>query len=92
MQSKAIKDASLHIKLPFKKHAYGYPFIPLYCIWLYLILFHYKSLFGSVEAAYVTLIALATIHALVFLMCQWSISVKAKLTCKIVNLCEFKIY
>lgn len=85
VQSKAIKDSSLHVKLPLKRHAYGYPFIPFYCIWLYLILFHYNSLFGSIEAAYVTLIAIGTIHALVFLICQWSISIKAKLTCKLVT-------
>jgi len=82
VQSKAIKDASLHIKLPINRHAYGYPFIPFYCIWLYLIMFHYKSVFGSIEAAYVSLIGVATVHALVFLICQWSISAKAKLTCK----------
>jgi len=56
VQSKAIKDASLHIKLPVNRHAYGYPFIPFYCIWLYLIMFHYRSIFGSIEAAYVSLI------------------------------------
>jgi len=85
VQSKSIKDTSLHVKLPLKRHAYGYPFIPIYCIWAYLILFHYNSIFGSVEAAYVSFIGIVTINALVFLMCQWSISVKAKLTCKTVS-------
>lgn len=85
VQSKSIKDASLHVKLPMNRHAYGYPFIPFYIIWLYLVMFHYNSLFGSIEAVYVTLIGVATIHALVFLICQWSISVKAKLTCKNAN-------
>ncbi|ORX44343.1 hypothetical protein BCR36DRAFT_373362 [Piromyces finnis] len=85
VQSKTIKDTSLHVKLPLKRHAYGYPFLPFYCIWVYLILFHYNSIFGSIEAAYVSLIGVATIHALVFLICQWSISIKAKLTCKTVS-------
>jgi len=49
-------------------------------------MFHYKSIFGSIEAAYVSLIGVATLHALVFLICQWSISAKAKLTCKSVNI------
>jgi len=82
VQSKAIKDASLHVKLPIGRHAYGYPFVPVYCVWLFLVLFYYKSVFGSIEATYVSLIAVASVHALVFLICQWSISIKAKLTCK----------
>jgi len=86
VQSKTIKDASLHVKLPLRRHAYGYPFIPFYCIWFYLVLFHFRSVFGSVEAAYVSLIGVVTLHALVFLICQWSIGVKAKLTCKAVNI------
>ncbi|OZJ04373.1 hypothetical protein BZG36_03215, partial [Bifiguratus adelaidae] len=42
---------------------------------------HYDRYIGSEEWTFITLGSIATLNALAFLVCQWSVSIKAMLTC-----------
>ena len=89
VKSRSIERASLHAPLPLHLHAYSLPSLPLYALYVYLVYFHesfYHSVLGSYEAAMVLLILVAAVHALMFLSCQWSVAVCARLTCRAVRL------
>ncbi|KAL1924700.1 uncharacterized protein VTP21DRAFT_4354 [Calcarisporiella thermophila] len=80
--SKSIRSASLHTRLPRKLHAYVWPFVMiLYPSWLYIYLFQYERFLGSGEWTFLSLGSIFTLNALTFLVCQWSIPIKAMLTC-----------
>lgn len=82
VQSKAIASASLHRPLPLKWHFYVWPFASmLYPVWIYIYFFKYDIYLGSEEWTFVTIGTILTLHALSFLVCQWSVSIKAFLTC-----------
>ncbi|KAG0244727.1 hypothetical protein BGX31_008616 [Mortierella sp. GBA43] len=82
VQTKLVAASSLHSKLPRVQHAYVWPFFFLYPAWAFIYLFRYDEWIKSEEITFVTLGSLLTINALLFLTCQWSVSIKASLTCK----------
>ncbi|KAL1934400.1 hypothetical protein VTP01DRAFT_6582 [Rhizomucor pusillus] len=53
----------------------------LYPVWIYIYFFKYDIYLGSEEWTFVTIGTILTLHALSFLVCQWSVSIKAFLTC-----------
>ncbi|KAK9718854.1 putative cation-transporting ATPase 1 [Basidiobolus ranarum] len=80
--SKSISTAALYTPRPRFWHAYVWPFLPVYPAWLYIYLFRYEEYLGSQEYTFVSVIALLSVHALTFLICQWSINIYALLTCQ----------
>jgi hypothetical protein len=93
-----IRDSALVHLLPTERHAYVWPFVPLYALWLYAWLFPgaFVILEGGGEEEdggagasllpSLSLLLLVSLHALTLLSCQWSVSVKALLTCSPVSL------
>ncbi|KAI8149877.1 hypothetical protein BJV82DRAFT_585075 [Fennellomyces sp. T-0311] len=82
VQSKSIAAASLHVPLSRKWHLYVWPFASmLYPVWIYIYTFEYDVYITSQEWTFVTLGSIMTLHALTFLVCQWSVSIKALFTC-----------
>jgi len=79
--------SSLHSRLPRIQHAYVWPFFFLYPAWSFVYFFHYDDWIKSEEITFVTLGLLLTINSLLFLTCQWSVSIKASLTCRKVRGC-----
>ena len=86
VQTKLIKASSLHSRLPRIQHAYAWPFLFLYPAWAFIYFFKYDEWIKSEEITFVTLGLLLTTNAMLFLTCQWSVSVKASLTCRKVHL------
>ncbi|KAG0334874.1 hypothetical protein BG000_007965 [Podila horticola] len=82
VQTKLIKASSLHSRLPRSQHAYVWPFVFLYPAWTFIYLFRYDEWIRSEEITFVTLGLLLILNSLLFLTCQWSVSIKASLTCK----------
>ncbi|TPX34013.1 hypothetical protein SmJEL517_g03262 [Synchytrium microbalum] len=82
VKSASIKEASLHVRQPVEWHIYGYPFLVPYSIWAYLWMSQFEVVFGSREFAFLTLLLAMALHALAFLICQWSVSIKTYLTCR----------
>ncbi|KAG0089409.1 hypothetical protein BGZ93_009872 [Podila epicladia] len=82
VQTKLIKASSLHSRLPRSQHAYVWPFVFLYPAWTFIYLFRYDEWIRSEEITFITLGSLLTFNSLLFLTCQWSVSIKASLTCK----------
>ncbi|ORY07354.1 hypothetical protein K493DRAFT_310267 [Basidiobolus meristosporus CBS 931.73] len=80
--SKTISKAALYTPRPRFWHAYVWPFVPVYPSWLFIYLFRYEEYLGSQEYTFVSIIAMLSVHALTFLVCQWSIDIYAMLTCK----------
>ncbi|KAK9762137.1 putative cation-transporting ATPase 1 [Basidiobolus ranarum] len=80
--SKSITAATLYTLRPRFWHAYVWPFLPVYPSWLYIYLFKYDEYLGSQEYTFVSIIAMLSVHALSFLICQWSIDIYTLLTCK----------
>ncbi|KAJ3205031.1 hypothetical protein HDU67_009150 [Dinochytrium kinnereticum] len=80
--SRSIAVASLHSKLSWEHHGYAWPFVFVYLALLYVIFFEYDRLLGSREFMMLMVILTFAVNALVYLACQWSVSVKAWLTCK----------
>ena len=85
VQTKLIKTSSLHSRLPRIQHAYAWPFFFLYPAWSFIYFFRYDEWIKSEEITFVTLGLLLTTNAMLFLTCQWSVSVKAALTCRKVS-------
>ncbi|KAJ2721910.1 putative cation-transporting ATPase 1 [Coemansia sp. Benny D115] len=85
VQSKAIKSATLHRRLPLFQHAYVWPFTAVYFGWLYIYTLRYDDFLGSQEFTALSLILMFMSQALVFLACQWSVNIKALLTCQSVG-------
>ncbi|KAJ2163078.1 putative cation-transporting ATPase 1 [Coemansia sp. RSA 552] len=85
VETKAIKEATLHRRLPRMQHAYVWPFIGVYPAWLYMYTMRYKEMLGSQEYTVLSLVVVAMAQALVFLACQWSVRVRARLTCQRVD-------
>ncbi|KAI9027572.1 hypothetical protein CLU79DRAFT_739782 [Phycomyces nitens] len=82
VQSKAIESASLHVPLPRRWHLYVWPFASmLYPVFIYVYYFKYDVYIVSEEWTFVILGSIITLHALTFLVCQWSVSIKALFTC-----------
>ncbi|KAJ1730528.1 putative cation-transporting ATPase 1 [Coemansia biformis] len=82
VQAKAVKAATLHRPLPVPQHAYVWPFVFVYPVWLYVYTMRYDDVLGSQEFTLLSLIAMFTLQALTFLACQWSVSARALLTCQ----------
>ncbi|KAI9002348.1 hypothetical protein BC832DRAFT_561305 [Gaertneriomyces semiglobifer] len=81
--SKTVAEASLHVRTPSEWHLYGYPFAVVYAFWFYLNFFRFEQVFGgSPEFARLALILMASLHALAFLVCQWSVRINVKMTCR----------
>ncbi|KAG0237008.1 hypothetical protein BGW41_000300 [Actinomortierella wolfii] len=81
-QTKLVKASSLHTRLPRIQHLYAWPFLILYPLWTFAYFFKYDEWIKSEEITFVTLGSLITINALLFLAGQWSVSIKAIVTCK----------
>ncbi|CAG8543740.1 13391_t:CDS:10, partial [Ambispora leptoticha] len=88
VKAKSIRQSSLHIPRPLQWHAYVWPFVCLYIIWLCIYLFAYDEFLASEEWTFLTLGSLITTNALLFLSCQWSVRLKAFFTCKGVKVNE----
>ncbi|KAJ1920307.1 putative cation-transporting ATPase 1 [Mycoemilia scoparia] len=82
VDAKSITSASLHRPLQTTQHAYVWPFLFTYPVWLYIYTFGYDKYFGSTEYAFISFMFIFCIQALLFLSGEWSVDVKAKLTCK----------
>ncbi|KAJ2764347.1 putative cation-transporting ATPase 1, partial [Coemansia nantahalensis] len=81
VQAKAVRSATLHRRLPVAQHAYTWPFVAVYPVWLYVYTMRYDELLGSKEFTVLSLILVFSTQALVLLACQWSVNVRALLTC-----------
>lgn len=89
VDSRSVAEASLHVPLPLKWHIYVWPFASmLYPVWIYIYFFKYDAYLGSEEWTFVSLGSIITLHALSFLVCQWSVTLKALFTCVKVGLFE----
>ncbi|KAL9550429.1 hypothetical protein PS6_005553 [Mucor atramentarius] len=53
----------------------------LYPVFIYVYYNHYDTYLGSEEWTFVALGSIITLHAMTFLVCQWSVDVKALFTC-----------
>ncbi|PIA19215.1 hypothetical protein COEREDRAFT_68863 [Coemansia reversa NRRL 1564] len=82
VQGKAIKEATLHRRLPVMQHAYVWPFAFVYAGWLYIYTVRYEEVLGSQEFTTLSLMIMFMMQALVFLTCQWSVNMRALLTCQ----------
>lgn len=61
---------------------YVWPFVSmLYPVFIYVYYNHYDTYIGSEEWTFVALGSIITLHAMSFLVCQWSVDVKALFTC-----------
>ena len=61
---------------------YVWPFASmLYPVWYYIYTYKYDEYIVSQEWTFVSLGSIVTLHALSFLVCQWSVSIKALFTC-----------
>ncbi|KAJ3295791.1 hypothetical protein HK104_002306 [Borealophlyctis nickersoniae] len=78
--SKVVARASLHVPLPVERHLYVWPFVAVYASWFYVRLFEYDRLLGSPEFAWLTFMLCGALHALAYLVCQWSVVAKASFT------------
>ncbi|KAJ1932080.1 putative cation-transporting ATPase 1, partial [Linderina pennispora] len=79
---RGIVAATLHRRLPLFQHAYIWPFTFVYPAWLYIYTMRYEEYLGSQEFTFLSLMLVIMAQALVFLMCQWSIDMRARLTCQ----------
>ncbi|KAJ1829546.1 putative cation-transporting ATPase 1 [Coemansia sp. RSA 2599] len=85
VHAKAIKSATLHRKRPTLQHAYVWPFALVYPFWLYIYTLRYDDFLGSQEITALSLVIMLMSQLLVFLMCQWSVNLKALFTCQRVS-------
>jgi cation-transporting ATPase 13A1 len=80
--SPVIRQASLHVPLPIILRFYVWLFILLYGVYLWAVIFHHESLFGSSsEGRNLALVILCSLNALAFLVTHWSVTAKARMTC-----------
>ncbi|KAI9105844.1 hypothetical protein DFS34DRAFT_31509 [Phlyctochytrium arcticum] len=82
VKSRTIAKASLHVRTPAEWHLYGFPFAAVYAAWLYFVLYQSEKIFGDIEVGRLTFILVAAIHALTYLVSQWSVKANAKMTCR----------
>ncbi|PVU86755.1 hypothetical protein BB560_006608 [Smittium megazygosporum] len=81
INSKIIKSASLHKKLPFMQRTYTWPYLFIYPLYLVVVLTQYDNVFGSREWALLTAILLVSSQILLALMCKWSVNIDSSFTC-----------
>lgn len=82
VQSERVASASLLRPLPKRWHVYVWPFVSMfYPVFLYVYFYKYDTYICSEEWTFVTLGSILTLHAMSFLVCQWSVDVKAMFTC-----------
>ncbi|RKP09816.1 hypothetical protein THASP1DRAFT_34310 [Thamnocephalis sphaerospora] len=81
VDSKSIVAASTHRRLPGNLHLYVVLFLPLYPIWLSVYVSAYEQFLGSEEWTFLTLGGLITINLLTFLVAQWSVTARVRMTC-----------
>lgn len=75
-------SAALLRPLPRRWHMYVWPFVSmLYPVFIYVYYNHYDTYIGSEEWTFVSLGSIITLHAMTFLVCQWSVDVQALFTC-----------
>ncbi|KAJ1551719.1 hypothetical protein HK096_003441 [Nowakowskiella sp. JEL0078] len=87
VSARSIQFSSLHILLPSEYHPYNFPFGIVYAFWAYVYLVKFDDWLGSNEVARLGFIMVLSLHALSFLICQWSVDIKSWLTCKNVLNC-----
>jgi manganese-transporting P-type ATPase len=73
-----IEHSSLYTELPHIFHPHVAPSTLLYLFWAYFR-YNYFHLIGSAEFGWFFFILIVSLHALLYLIPQWSISLKAKL-------------
>ena len=81
VDSTLVSKSSLLKPLPIEYHIYSWPFGIVYSAWAYVIVNYYSAWFGSFEFAALSFILILALHALAYLVCQWSLTLKARLTC-----------
>lgn len=82
VQSERVASAALLRPLPRQWHLYVWPFVSMfYPVFTYVYYNHYDSYLGSEEWTFVALGSIITLHAMTFLVCQWSVDFKALFTC-----------
>jgi cation-transporting ATPase 13A1 len=82
VQSERVASASLLVPLPRQWHLYVWPFLSIfYPVFSYVYFYKYDVYLGSEEWTFVTLGSIISLHALSFLVCQWSVDLKALFTC-----------
>ncbi|KAG1122926.1 hypothetical protein G6F42_011024 [Rhizopus arrhizus] len=82
VESERVASAALLRPLPRRWHMYVWPFVSmLYPVFTYVYYNHYDTYLGSEEWTFVALGSIITLHAMTFLVCQWSVDVKALFTC-----------
>ncbi|KAI9596892.1 hypothetical protein BDF19DRAFT_471043 [Syncephalis fuscata] len=79
--SKSIVAASTYIKQPFTAWWYVSPFFVLYPSWVAVYQHAYEQYLGSEEWTFLTLGGLITVHILMYLASQWSVTVRVQMTC-----------
>ncbi|KAJ2631168.1 putative cation-transporting ATPase 1 [Coemansia sp. RSA 1290] len=82
VQAEAVKEATLHQRLPRFQHAYMWPFAFVYPAWMYIYTLRYDEFLGSQEFTTLSLLLVFSAQALAFLACQWSVSIQALFTCR----------
>lgn len=89
VESERVASAALLRPLPRRWHMYVWPFVSmLYPVFIYVYYNHYETYLGSEEWTFVALGSIITLHAMTFLVCQWSVDVKALFTCVKVSIDE----
>ncbi|KAI8905470.1 hypothetical protein EDD86DRAFT_193919 [Gorgonomyces haynaldii] len=80
VDSKIVLEASLHKAKPLEQHIYALPSIGIYIVYFYVSSV-WSDLFESSPAfGWFWLMLCVSAHALSFLVCQWSINLKARFT------------
>ncbi|KAI8357368.1 cation transporting ATPase [Choanephora cucurbitarum] len=82
VQSERVASAALYRPLPKHWHLYIWPFVSMfYPVFGYVYFTQYDTYLGSEEWTFVALGSIITLHAMTFLVCQWSVDLKALFTC-----------
>ncbi|CED85345.1 endoplasmic reticulum ca-transporting p-type atpase [Phaffia rhodozyma] len=81
VQSPEIEALKLHNPLPWYLRLYSVPFLSLYPVLAYAYYVKYDSWLQSEEWTFLACLTLGAGHVLSFLLTQWSIAMKARLTC-----------
>ncbi|KAI9281085.1 P-type ATPase [Sporodiniella umbellata] len=82
VQSERVASASLLVPLSRQWHFYVWPFFTiLYPAFSFAYFYKYDTYLGSEEWTFVALGSIISLHALSFLVCQWSVDLKALFTC-----------
>lgn len=81
VDSPIILEATLHNPRPLEQHIYTTPSVIFYAIWSYVYFYQYERFLGSREFTVLSCLLCGACHALTYLICQWSVDMKAYFTC-----------